>query len=54
MEDAVSVGLISSSTKRFHSSQEGHFPSHFGDWCPQFWQKKVVLIFFNKITLEKL
>jgi hypothetical protein len=29
----------------FHSPQSGHFPSHFGDWQPHFWQAYNVLIF---------
>ncbi len=33
-----------SSTKVFHSPQDGHLPSHLGDSTPQFWQKKLVLV----------
>jgi hypothetical protein len=43
----ASTFRISSSTNRFHSPQEGHLPSHFGDCWPQFWQKNIVLIFFT-------
>jgi len=28
----------------FHSLHELHFPTHFGNCAPQFWQKKVVLV----------
>jgi CRISPR-associated Cas5-like protein len=27
-------------------------PSHLGDWCPQFWQKKLVLILFTKRPVQ--
>lgn len=27
-----------SSTNVFHSPQDGHFPIHLGELCPQFWQ----------------
>ena len=30
---------ITSSTNVFHSLHCGHFPNHFGDCVPQFWQK---------------
>jgi HEAT repeat protein len=29
----------------FHEPQSGHFPSHFGDWLPHFWQLKTVFCF---------
>jgi hypothetical protein len=29
----------------FHSLQEPHLPTHFGDSAPQFWQKKDVFVF---------
>jgi hypothetical protein len=51
METAGSISLISSSTNLFHSLQEGHLPSHFSDWCPQFWQKNWVFAFFTRAGL---
>jgi len=29
----------------FHAPQSGHFPIHRGDWLPQDWQTKTVLLF---------
>jgi hypothetical protein len=38
------AGETTSSTKEFQEPQSGHLPSHLGDWYPQFWQPKTVLI----------
>jgi hypothetical protein len=40
--------VITSSTKQFHCSQEGHFPDHFALSYPQLLQKKAVLILLIK------
>jgi hypothetical protein len=49
------AGMKASSTKESHLPQSGHFPSHFGDWYPQFWQlNRVLEAFFTVPNRSRL
>jgi hypothetical protein len=53
-DNGFSVPLtITSSTKVFHSSHEGHLPTHFALSCPQLLQKKAVLVLLIKNVFMK-
>jgi hypothetical protein len=38
----------------FQAPQSGHFPSHFGDWLPHFWQVKTVLCFTEHPSMHDM